>query len=350
MPQPGSQSITARVRERQRSAALAGNSRVGVHSKRQLRDQQKRWLPTYWLGIALILALAGTTAAAIHLFAWTPIAPYLVGATLASGGWWIYTLMLEEGGIVSKRSGVAAESWTAGELRPLRRQGWKLVNHVMLTKSDVDHALLGPGGFIAVETKFRSDWAKAEVDLGEFAVQARRAEWQLQSRLQVNKPTVQSVVVMWGPRVSQHFPDVFELNGVTFCHGGLLRTFVRALPEQVAADDLRKAFASLDRYVKKRDSGEIVESGEMPRGLNDLWTDLLVVAASVMLTVWLVLAPASTSPVGFWSVAVAVLVATGAMLTRRRWPNAARVKRATTAAVATSAGLGCLVALATMVL
>ena len=166
----------------------------------------------------------------------------------------------------------------------------------------------------------------------------------------MNKPTVQSVVVMWGPRVSQHFPDVFELDGVTFCHGGLLRTFVRALPEQVAADDLRKAFASLDRYVKKRDSGEIVESGEMPRGLNDLWTDLLVVAASVMLTVWLVLAPASTSPVGFWSVAVAALVGTGAMLTRRRWPNAARVKRATTAAVATSAGLGCLVALATMVL
>ena len=57
---------------------------------------------------------------------------------------------------------------------------------------------------------------------------------------------------MWGPRVSQHFPDVFELNGVTFCHGGLLRTFVRALPEQVAAADLRKAFARLEPLIRAK--------------------------------------------------------------------------------------------------
>ena len=123
MAQPLMQSITARVRERRRSAVLAGDGRVGAHSKRQLREQQRRWLRVYWLGIALVIALSAATAAAIHLFAWEPIAPYLVGATLASAGWWIYTLMLEEGGIVSKRAGVSAESRTAAELRPLRRKG-----------------------------------------------------------------------------------------------------------------------------------------------------------------------------------------------------------------------------------
>ena len=69
-------------------------------------------------------------AAATHSLVWSHVAPYVVGGTLASAAWWIYPMMLEPGGLVSKRSGVAAEEWKASALRPLRRRRWTLVNHV----------------------------------------------------------------------------------------------------------------------------------------------------------------------------------------------------------------------------
>jgi hypothetical protein len=35
--------------------------------------------------------------------------------------------------------GATAEQWTASELRPLRRSGWRLINHYLL-RSEIDHA------------------------------------------------------------------------------------------------------------------------------------------------------------------------------------------------------------------
>lgn len=48
------------------------------------------------------------------------------------------------------------EQWTADELRKLRRHGWRIVNHVILERRDVDHLTLGPRGFFTIETEFRS--------------------------------------------------------------------------------------------------------------------------------------------------------------------------------------------------
>jgi len=163
---PLGSAIQARLRQRQRLAELAGVGRVGAQSRRQLHDQQLRWLRARWHLILMVASIAGAVAAATHFLVWAPVAPYVVGGTLASAAWWIYTMMLETGGLVSKRAGVAAEEWTASELRPLRRRGWTLVNHVMIEKSNVDHALLGLGGFVAIETKYRSDWSAASKDLG----------------------------------------------------------------------------------------------------------------------------------------------------------------------------------------
>lgn len=119
--------------------------------------RQRRWLRRPWLAIMLVTVLAGLAAGFVHVFVWQPVAPYAIGALLASAAWWVYAMMLETGGIASKRSGITAEEWTADELRKLRREGWTVVNHVMLVHADVDHVVLGPGGFLAIETKFRSD-------------------------------------------------------------------------------------------------------------------------------------------------------------------------------------------------
>lgn len=164
--------------------------------------RQRRWLRRHWLAIMLVTVLAGLAAGFVHVFVWQPVAPYAIGALLASAAWWVYTMMLETGGIAAKRSGITAEEWTADELRKLRREGWTVVNHVMLVHADVDHVVLGPGGFLAIETKFRSDWGSGKQDLVAMARTAHRSAHDVGIRLRRKTPDVRPLVVVWGPDVT----------------------------------------------------------------------------------------------------------------------------------------------------
>ena len=274
------------------------------------------------------------------------LAPYAVGAILASAVWWIYTLTLESAGIVDMRAGVAAEEWTTGELRPLRRKGWRLVNHVMIGQYDLDHALLGPGGLFAVETKFRSDWSLSAPFIGEMAQQARRTARDLENRLRVWKPAARPVVVMWGPHVSAQLSDLFEQDGVTFCSGRVLREFVEAVPANLEDDAVRQAYSNLDDHVTTRDVGEIRQSGGLPRPVSQVLNEWILVTGAAWLSMLAVLAPIRFSPLGLWGIVVAAGLTVGASLARRRWPHSVRLQHVTTAIIATSAGLGCLLVVA----
>ncbi len=216
----------------------------------------------------------------------------------------------------------------------------------MLQKSDVDHALLGPGGFVAVETKFRSDWSAAAKDLGAMVRQAKQAARDLQARLRVWTPAVRPVVVMWGPELRQHFAATFERDGVTFCPGHLLRDFITTLNDEVAGDDVRRAYDNLDEYVRRSDSGEVEESGELPRTITQALHDSIFVAACAFVSAMIVLAPVGAKPAGLWSIVVAAVLVAVAVLSRRKWQREVRVQRVTTSIIATSAGLGCLLSVA----
>jgi hypothetical protein len=120
-------------------------------------------------------------------------------------------------GSAATQSGVLAEGWTVSELRPLRSRGWTLVKHVMLEKSDVDHMLIGPGGLLALETKFRKNWHPPITNYAAMARQAANAAWALQARVRVSTPKVVPMIVMWGPTVQENFSAPFVAEGVTFC-------------------------------------------------------------------------------------------------------------------------------------
>ena len=182
--------IPVRLRDRHRRAQLASDRRAGTHSRREVRALQRRWLRRHWMPIVLVAVLAIVMAGFINVFVWQPAAPYAIGALLASAAWWVYTMMLETGGVTPKRSGITAEQWTADELRKLRK-GWWVVNHVMLVNSDVDHVLLGPGGFLAVETKFRSDWGNGMQNLESMARTAHNSAHDVASRLRLKTRRVQ---------------------------------------------------------------------------------------------------------------------------------------------------------------
>ena len=124
-------------------------------------------------------------------------------------------------GMANHRLGLAGEELTADELQRLRNRGWRVVHHVMLAKGegDIDHAVLGPGGFFAVDSKYRTDWSSAQSNIDDLARRSRRQATALQSRLQVREPKVRPAVILWGPRVSKVFDDVFDHDGVLFCVG-----------------------------------------------------------------------------------------------------------------------------------
>jgi hypothetical protein len=180
----------------------------------------------------------------------------MIGGFVASAAWWTYTFMLATIGISPQHSGIAGEQWTADTLRPLRRSGWFLVNHVMLEHEDVDHVLLGPGGFFAIETKYRSDWAEAAPHLGSMVGQSRRSARGVASRLRTHPSSVRAVVVAWGRGASTQFPEVTERDGVTVLSGSQLWRYLDSLPAVVPPDEVLTAAAWLDDYVRNRDIGE----------------------------------------------------------------------------------------------
>jgi len=336
--------IPAGLRDRARKAHLASDHRTGASSRREVRARHRRWLRRQWHVTAVVAALTGFAVAAVHVFVWKPVAPYVIGALLASAAWQIYTMMLETGGVASRRSGIVAEQWTADELRQLRCDDWIVVNHVMLEWRDVDHVLLGPGGFLAIETKFRSDWGSNKQDFGAWAKTAREDAHDVGVRLQQWKTDVQPIVVMWGPEVSTCFPDIFEHDGVTFCPGPQLRQLVGSLPDKVEAGQVNKAFTFLDNYLRTRDPGEVHVSGEIPRTAGQVSDDLLAVGAACMASIVAVLSPVSLPPVGAWSIAVAAAGLIAAIFVRRQWRHSPRMQRVTTAIITTSSGLGVLLA------
>jgi hypothetical protein len=321
---------------------LASHMRAGAHSRRLLRSEQKAWLARNWRIVAVTFALGTVGAIAAHALLPAQFAPFLIGAIAASCVWWVYTLMLELGGMASLRSGVTAEEWTAAELLGLHGKGWRTANHVRIEYGDVDHAALGPAGFFAVETKFRSNWAQA--DLPSIARQAQLGADRLRPRLGP-KASARPIVVMWGPNVSEIYPTPFHVDGVTFCRGQLFADYLLGL--QVACDktEIDKAFDRLESIVRSRDSREITDEGDFVRSFSHGVADVLAIATAFLLTTVGLLSPASMAPEGWWTVAACTATVALAHTVRRRAQHP-RLRHVSVAIGATAVGLGAMMLIA----
>ena len=298
-----------------------------------------------WPLLLLTTFLALAMSALLIAFMPNVIAPYLVGAVLASAVWWTYMLMMVTGGMTSLWSGILGEYWTAQELRKFNKHGWRTINHFMLQGRDIDHVLVGAGGIFAIETKFRSDWSSARRELAGIAGTAAWSARQLQLRVNPLERNVRALVVMWGPRVRDSFDRVFEIDGVTFCPGRHLHRYFADRSSELDERYVQETFERLGTYVASRDIGEDEKSGALPRtvgrGLNDI---LAATAFSLLLTI-AITTPAALHPQGAWSVATAAAAVGVSVLIRRARPGLVRIRIATTAAITISAGLGALLSI-----
>lgn len=164
-------------------------------------------------------------------------------------------------GTGSLMMGELAEQWTASELRKLRRDGWRLVNHFSLEGRDMDHVLVGPGGIVVLETK----WSAAAWDDGWHADRVARAAasvgesakllslWHPIRVLGLAAP--KSAVLLWGGDVNGL--PVRPSGQVHLLHGSQVVERVRALPTNVlTANQVGQVWDVLDEHTKTRDPAD----------------------------------------------------------------------------------------------
>lgn len=187
--------------------------------------------------------------------------------------------------------GELAEQWTAQELRPLSKHGWRLINHFVLSHGDQDHVLVGPGGVVLVETKWSgTPWALGERDYFFHRALQQTADnaAQLQRWSGVQRhgaPTVEPVLVLWGAASDKidDSPVRRHESGVLVVPGKQLQDWaLRRGRDQLDEQQVEAIWSQITQHVRKRD---VVERDKrpMPRSLQELVVSAMgcVVAALV---------------------------------------------------------------------
>ena len=106
------------------------------------------------------------------------------------------------------RKGAEGEEVTQAALRPLRRAGWRVLHDVEYAgEGNVDHLLIGPGGVIALDSKFTTErlWVTPKAlggsqgnHIGKAKIAARLAERALADP-DLGVITVEPALIFWGP-------------------------------------------------------------------------------------------------------------------------------------------------------
>ena len=172
-----SHQIRERAARWRRVRRLDGDDRAGSWSREQARRAWWSFLRQQWW---LLTRMAGAAAVLVTVLAWVTPDAFARGLVIGAGATGAVTavalLTTQATGTAQLTAGSTAEQWTAQELRQLKAHGWRIVNHFQLENWDVDHVLVGPGGVIAVETKWShrdwrtkqsQPWLKAAVDQAE---------------------------------------------------------------------------------------------------------------------------------------------------------------------------------------
>jgi hypothetical protein len=226
-------------------------SKPGGFLIRRAKERRRAFWEKHGWRVPLLAAVPIVMAAAFTQLR-NPLAPWVSRGEI--NAFWIgagivgtvctilYILGLD--GAQNLRQGAEAERWTAQALRPLRRQGWEDFHDIELDGRNIDHALVGPRGAIAVETK----WTADEVQIDESGIRrktldgrqrrdtrqlldAHRHARDLSNLLQKAgvHAEVLPLLVMWGPCVGHIGAGAQWINGALVVVGGQSSQWLRWL-------------------------------------------------------------------------------------------------------------------------
>jgi hypothetical protein len=304
--------VTSVVGEAARSRVLAGDERAGRYSRGEGRRRHRAFLRSRWRLLVLVVLFAAAPIAALAYLVTDPLARGLViGVGLAGTIGGIAHVVSTLTGTGPLFMGELAEQWTAAELRSLRKQGWRLVNHAGLTTGDIDHILIGPGGIVVVETKWSAtswgeDWnlnrvRRATVRAAEDA--HRLGLW----LRQLEVPAPLSLVVLWGGEADELPQRPAGTTGVV--RGSGLRGQIDALAGGVLSEQkVQQVWGQLDEQVRRRDPHEAALH-PVPPSLQQVAGQLCAAVFAGLCSVLLVAEVVTVAGSAWFGVAAAVLAA-----------------------------------------
>ncbi len=128
-----------------------------------------------WLVLVPIFVF-GAIAAAFTYFLPSPENWFLAGVAASCIPRTLIVVVRDILGLASIGMGVSAEQWTSQELRRFARrerkaeaESWFVLDHVPMSGFDIDHVLIGPGGVVALETKWSNEgwetsWSRGRLE------------------------------------------------------------------------------------------------------------------------------------------------------------------------------------------
>lgn len=268
--------LTARsVKDRLTERHFAGDGRAGTWSAQSATRRRRDFLRHHWPLMVVPVAAAAAVAPAVVILAPVWCRQMLLGADVASGLWGAVYLVAAMSGAASVEMGCLAEQWTAKELRRLRRNGWRLVNELRYRRrSDVDHVLVGPGGAVVVETKYRADgWQSGRYADGVIAGACLQVErnvedvW-LTSMATLARDQVRGVVVVWGGGYDRRHVGTGRVEVVS---GADLRGWLAALPRDGLDEaGIETVYRQMVDHAGRRDRWDADHSEPTPRSFTHL--------------------------------------------------------------------------------
>jgi hypothetical protein len=239
-----------------------------------------------------LLLLAFVVASLWPLLRWHGAVRWVVvGACISSGLWGIALTVTVLSGAASQLAASAAESWTASELRRMRRHGWRLINGVRIRYSeDIDHVVIAPGGVLVIETKWSASyWLEDEFmrrSLTASLEQTARNRKVVVDHFRGHVPdeAVRGLLVLWSPSPSMALIPSDDDN-LSVTNGAALRNWL---------EDHRKiAGASLDvgavwEAFEKQARSRIEKDVNKPRPTlgQTLWKSIGIPLISALVAVY----------------------------------------------------------------
>jgi hypothetical protein len=187
----------------------------------------------------------------------------VVGGWVAGTSTWLWSIVVQLSGSSPAMLGDHGEQWTAQELRKLRRSGWRVINHVVLRRWDIDHVLVGPGGVYAIETKWSAEaWMDPCRREGVVRALDRAAGNARDLRLLLRPhgvTEVRSVIFLWGGANQDVRPH--QRGASTVLSGRFAGQWRDALPGSgMSADQVEQVWAKIEAACCRRDPLEDEQS------------------------------------------------------------------------------------------
>jgi Nuclease-related domain len=305
--------VTSQLNEALRARQLASDRRAGSWARGQAWTRQLAFIRSHWrrLGGALLLSLL----VAVPGVAMVPggfgrgfVAGGLLVAIIAT----LWAHVVRATGTGQVMMGDLAEQWTASDLRRLRAQGWRLVNGVRLGV-EIDHVLIGPGGTIAVESKWSgSSWATS---IGRARVvsaieQVRRGARQLRLLNDLRRCGIEqvgTVVVLWGSEAADLTMAGDRADATAVIAGSEIGEWAGRLPTGVLTQEqIQNAWDVLDARCRKTDGWSAGQAVPPP----SLTRVVIIASATVTSALTAVVVAAdclgSWNRLGWWTLALLV--------------------------------------------